>query len=138
MIPNLSMSSLSHSMKVRWSIAARPDRHGFVQPTACQHKAADMLRQMPRQTRPIGAPVRSIVADNETGRIETESPSGSHPTTKSLPLRAMTERTTPPWRLPTIPSPCRPHGWRSFEPIVNNRGRNAGAITTIALIDVTG
>jgi hypothetical protein len=44
-----SMSSLSHSMKVRSSIAALPTRHHLVEQPARQHEAADMLREMARK-----------------------------------------------------------------------------------------
>jgi hypothetical protein len=47
--PRTSMSSLSHSMKVRSCIAALPMGTMRVEPVAGQHEAADMLRKMARK-----------------------------------------------------------------------------------------
>ena len=47
--PSVSMSSLSHSMKVRFSMARVADRHRLVEPLAREHEAADMLGEVARK-----------------------------------------------------------------------------------------
>jgi hypothetical protein len=64
MRPSASMSSLSHSMKVRSSMAALPIGTSLVEPLAGQHEAADMLREMARK------------ADQLAGEVDRQADGG--------------------------------------------------------------
>ncbi len=67
--PSVSMSSLSHSMKVRSSMAALPMGTVSSRRSAREHEAADMLRQMAREADQLVGK-RDRLADRRIVRIE--------------------------------------------------------------------
>ncbi len=67
--PSVSMSSLSHSMKVRSVHRGVADRHRLVERLAGEHEAADMLREMARKADQLVGECDGL-ADRRIGRIE--------------------------------------------------------------------
>jgi hypothetical protein len=51
--PSASMSSLSHSMKVRSFHCCIANGHNFIQPVAGQHETAHMLGEMARKAQQL-------------------------------------------------------------------------------------
>ena len=133
--PSASMSSLSHSMKVRSSIAALPIGHELVEPPARQHEAADMLREMARKAE---QPRREIER-----RARSIGLSGSSPAWRMCACRQCRVPQLPQCVLASaaVTSSVRPKRLADFadgaaRPIADDGRGDAGAVAAVALVDI--
>ena len=131
--PSASMSSLSHSMKVRSFIAALPIGHGLVEPALGQHEAAHVLREVAREAQELGGEVHRA-ADLGIVRIEP----------------SLTDVVVGHAVAPAAPDGVRQRGGDVFgqterladvadrapRPIVDHRGDDGGAMAAISFVHV--
>ena len=134
-MPSASMSSLSHSMKVRSSIAALPIGTDLVEPSARQDEAADMLREVAREADELRR--RAPAARRISGSA------GSSPACRICAIDpcACPSCPRPCWPVAAVTSSVRPSALPTSRmalrgTIADDGGGKPGALAAIALIDV--